>query len=198
MWRKEQTGVTGNESMTVDTAKENGRYIISKMEDQNVTSYSFKRKDEAVTLATKNAKPGDNEFGDIDPQVLFQRLIDVSDSTLDNTEEMFKYELNGRPSSLFDSGGLMMEAEKPSLANTIWQMGKCGAEDGIGESVKYVLDGGSLVQRIPWKCGASFDNMCKTTQISSTSIMEKLTLCLMATLLVHPQKMKLTCVGQKE
>ena len=55
----------------------------------------------------------------------------------------------------------MMEAEKPSLANTIWQMRKCGEEEGIGENVKYVLDGGSLVQRIPWKCGASFDNICE-------------------------------------
>ena len=102
--RNIETGVTGNDSVTVDKAKDNGKTIISKMEGQNVTSYSFKRKDEAVTLATRNTtKPGDTEFSDVDPQVLFQRLIAVSDSTLDNTEEMFKYELNGRPSSLFDS-----------------------------------------------------------------------------------------------
>ena len=74
---------------------------------------------------------------------------------------MFKYELNGRPSSLFDSAGLMMEAEKPSLANAIWEIESCGAKEEMDENVKNVLDGGSLVQRIPWQCGASFDKICE-------------------------------------
>jgi hypothetical protein len=101
-------------------------------------------------LATQNlVKPNDVEFIDVDPQVLFQQLIAVSDSTLDNTEEMFKYEFSGRPSSLFDSGGLLMETEKPNLMNSIWGLGNCGPNEKIGEHVKYILDGGSLIQRIP-------------------------------------------------
>ena len=62
---------------------------------------------------------------------------------------------------LFDSGGLLREAHKSSLADAIWGLGDCGVEK-TDESVHYVLDGGSLLQRIPWTKGDLFSTTCMT------------------------------------
>ena len=119
------------------------------MEGQKIVDFSFKKRNQAATLGAKNnVKIGEDNLC-IDSQLLFQRLLTVSDSVLENTEAIFKYELCGNPSSLFDSSGLLRVAQKPALANAIWELGQCGADSLLKEEVQYVLDGGSLVHRIP-------------------------------------------------
>ena len=66
-----------------------------------------------------------NDEVKFDPHILFQRLIIVSDQSVENTEEIFSYEMCGHPSSLFDASGLLREAQKPQLANTIAEQGDC-------------------------------------------------------------------------
>ena len=97
-----------------------------------------------LTLGSKTSlKVGSDEIS-IDPQILFQRLIAVSDDTLDDTEEIFRYDLSSQPSSLFDSSGLLCVAQKPSLAAAIREHGDFIESDILPGNVKYVLDGGSL------------------------------------------------------
>ncbi|WAR13570.1 hypothetical protein MAR_027750 [Mya arenaria] len=159
--RNIETGTVGEENVNVDTAKRIGEAILKEMEGKTVASHSFKRSSKAVTLGTKNAvKIGDEEIY-VDPQLLFQRLLTVSDASLDNPFEVFKYELSAVPAALFDSSGLMREAQKPSLANAIWELGVCGGEI-LTENVMYVLDGGSLLHRIPWKHGDTFQEICQS------------------------------------
>ena len=54
----------------------------------------------------------------------------------------------------------MREADKPQLANAIWNMGECGEGD-IPKDCAFVLDGGSLLHRIPWVQGYSFGMICE-------------------------------------
>ncbi len=81
----------------------------------------------------------------------------------DNLESAFKHELCSYPSALFDSSLLLREADKPALADAIWNACECEApadisEDGIQyvlDGIQYVLDGGALLQRIPWSRGST-------------------------------------------
>ena len=55
------------------------------MEGKKVTDFSVKRSSQVLTLGSKTSlKVGSDEIS-IDPQILFQRLIAVSDDTLDDT-----------------------------------------------------------------------------------------------------------------
>ena len=68
------TGINAGISVNVDTAKHVGEKILTSMAQQKVLQYSFKKKDQAVTLST-SAVILNNETIQIDPQLLFQRLI---------------------------------------------------------------------------------------------------------------------------
>ena len=68
-------GVNAHPSTNVENAKSIGTDIVNKREDVKVTEYTFKRKDQAVTLATKAAVKIDGDSIQVDTQLLFQRLI---------------------------------------------------------------------------------------------------------------------------
>ena len=157
--RNIETGVVADTSVNVDRAKEIGDVIVRGMEGKNIIDYTFKRSSQVVTLGAKNSLKVGGEEISIDPQILFQRLIAVSDDTLDNTEEIFSNELSSRPSALFDSSGLLREAQKPALAAAIWEQGDCSGEEILPDT-KFVLDGGSLLQRLPWSHGSTFGQIC--------------------------------------
>ena len=89
------------------------------MTDQFVTKYSFKRKEQAVTLASQSSvKVGDKQLH-VDPQLLFQRLI-VATRSSDDTEDIFAYELCSHPPALFDDSQMLREPQKSVLAEVIW------------------------------------------------------------------------------
>ena len=115
----------------------------------------IQQKNQAVTLGSERHIKVGGEDIDVDPQLLFQRIITVSNSTVEDVEDLFQYELCAYPAALFDSSGLMREADKPQLANAIWNMGECGEGD-IPKDCAFVVDGGSLLHRIPWVQGYSF------------------------------------------
>ncbi|KAH3712649.1 hypothetical protein DPMN_072402 [Dreissena polymorpha] len=92
---------------------------------KTVLEYSFKRTSQAVTLSSKSKVKVNGETVHIDPQLLFQRLTAAADRLYDSQEEIFKYELCSFPSSLFESSGLLKQADKPSLANAILALGDC-------------------------------------------------------------------------
>ncbi len=99
-----------------------------------------------------------------DPQLLFWRIIMVAGRMTENIGRHFRYELCGYPSSLFDASKLFREANKPILAYSIWTAGR-GAEmptqDEEDDVICHVLDGGSLIQRLPWKSDYTSKCICK-------------------------------------
>lgn len=147
--RNIETGCVAEDRVNVDSAKLIGDTILQNMENKIISGYSFKKSQKALTLPSKNViKIGKDEVC-VDPQLLFQRLLAVSDLSQDKLFDVFKYELSSNPTSLFDSSGLMRKAQTPALTNAIWDLGPCGVENLPTEYLLYVLDGGSLIHRIP-------------------------------------------------
>ena len=72
---------------------------------------------------------------------------------------MFKYELCSYPPALFDTSLMLRESQKSVLANAIWNLLPQDIP-GIPGEVKFVLDDGSLLQRIPWMQGATYKDIC--------------------------------------
>ena len=150
------TGVHAHPTFNVDTAHTVGSAILKSMEGKTSDEHTFRRKDQAVTLGTKSSILIDGEEVQIDPQLLFQRLIIVA-QTSDELESAFKHELCSYPPALFDSSLLLREAHKPALADAIWVLlGPDVQADVPNEDSRCVLDGGALIQRIPWIRGSTY------------------------------------------
>eukprot|EP00795_Rhopilema_esculentum_P011181 gene11182-biopygen2781 len=149
------TGVTAIDTVNADVAKEVGNKILEKMTGQYCKDFLFKRANQAITLdAKKHPKETDGDIH-VGPQLLFQRLIAVKSHTTEDTSKLFSYELCSVPASLFETNGSLRKANKPVLASTIRKMVDTEIEIP-SQPVRYVLDGGSLLQRISWKRGASY------------------------------------------
>ena len=52
----------------------------------------------------------------------------------------------------------MREPQKSALAQAMWSHGDCSLDENYEkeENIDYVIDGGSLLQRIPWEKGSMF------------------------------------------
>ena len=87
--RNIMNGVHANDTVNVDDAKDIGQGILTSMTGTFVTEFAFKRSNQAVTLATKSSVKTDGEKIQVDPQLLFQRLI-VALKSLDDMEAIFK------------------------------------------------------------------------------------------------------------
>ena len=159
--RNIDTGATADSRVNADITKEISTNIIQSMSDQNIPNFTFKISQQVITLSTKTSIKIDGEPIQVDPQLLFRRLTTTANTRFDDQSDIFKYELCCFPSSLFDSGGFLREAHKSSLADAIWDLGDCGVEK-TDDSVDYVQDGGSLLQRIPWTKGDLFSTTCMT------------------------------------
>ena len=94
----------------------------------------------------------------IDPQMLFQRLI-AAGTRNDQLEEIFDFELCSYPPAIRSQ--IWYEAcYKPALADAIWALMPKDVVWPTGQS-QYAVDGGSLVQRIPWQRGTTYNDICR-------------------------------------
>ena len=154
------TGLTAHDSVNVDTAREIGQLILMSMVGKRITDISFEKKKQAITLASRIALKIEDQSVQVDPQLIFQRLSLIATSgSIENPASIFKYELCTHPAALFDHSALPWEANKPALADALWKQVKIENEELL-QPVHYVLDGGSLLHRIPWTRGETFENVC--------------------------------------
>jgi hypothetical protein len=115
-----------------------------------------------VTLDSKTNLKVDGDEISVDPQLLFQRLLSAASGMFPDLSDIFRYELCNNPAALFEPSGMMRQAQKANLADTIWNLGDCSAADVvIQDNTRHVIDGGSLIQRIPWNKGATFGQICQ-------------------------------------
>ena len=70
----------------------------------------------------------------------------------------FTYELTTYPTALFETVDPLLEPQKSSLADEIWNMTKATSAT-LPEGAQVVLDGGSLLHRIMWNRGSSFESI---------------------------------------
>ena len=155
------TGVVAHTSVNAEQAEQIGNDIIAAMVNQDVFGYSFKRKNQVVNMTASVVAIG-KELIDIDPQLLFQRLVVVWEQ-YPNPAELFKYELCSYPPALFDESRLPRVANKAQFADSIWQRVKSVQTQPPGaDLVDFVIDGGALLQRLPWQQGATYSSICES------------------------------------
>ena len=89
----------------------------------------------------------------VDPQLLFQRLPIVANSSNYSMDDLLKYERSSQPTALFDNHGLLCHANKPQLTDVLSssQPSDESKQSSDCQPVYNVLNGGSLLQRFPWK-----------------------------------------------
>ena len=102
-------GMHAQATVNADKALEIGSRILNQMDGISPADYTFKRKDQAITMASKNAVKVDGESIEVDPQLLFQRLSTAAGSDL---EASLAYELCIYPSALFESPNLLLESHE--------------------------------------------------------------------------------------
>ncbi|CAG2245843.1 unnamed protein product [Mytilus edulis] len=159
--RNIETGMVADSDANADEAKTVGDKIIESIAGNLVSEISFKKKDQIVTLDAKRPSGSNiSQQPQVDPQLMFQRLTAVGQDSLNNTAELFEYELSSFPSSLFEANGLPKQAAKATLADAIWNMGDCQAQELPETNIVHVIDGGSLLYRIPWIKGQTFSQIC--------------------------------------
>lgn len=154
------TGVEAVDYVNVDNARSIGQQIIASMNGQNVEQLSLKKKDQAVTMDSKSFVRVNEEKVEVTSQLLFQRLSVIARDSEEDTATMFSYELSIYPASLFEAPGKMLKSQKSILGDYLWSL--VGAEAGTIRSesnMVFVLDGGALLHRIPWKAGSSFGHI---------------------------------------
>ena len=96
-----------------------------------------------------------SESVEIDPQLLFQRLITAGTNSGD-LDNVFRYELCSYPPAIFKHTNIMLEADKPTLADALWK-DMPDKDDKVPKNVHYALDGGSLLHRAPFETGQTWE-----------------------------------------
>ena len=154
--RNISTGVTAPPHVNVHESKSIGKHILASMEGNPVASYIFRKKEQAVTMDTKSTIKIQDEYVHVDPLLLFQRLLTVSTKN-GELQNVFDHEPCHYPPALFESVNAIRSTTKSSLADALW----CSeaARPGPSETVKYVLDDGTLLHRIPWTIGDTYDQI---------------------------------------
>ena len=91
------------------------------MVGEKVSDFSFKWKDQAITMGAKKGVKVDGEIVQFEPHILFQKHA-VAAERFDNIdpETIFKHELTTIPKALAETPELLHEAQKSTLADTIW------------------------------------------------------------------------------
>ena len=153
------TGISADTNVNVQNLFIVGKDVVTNMEGQAVFSYSHKRTNAVKTLVSTTAVTVDKERG-IDPALLFQRCIVVSQSGDLCLEEVMKYELSPYPPSLFELKNLLRKPDKAPLLHAVRSLVN-SSNDAILQVIPktdhYVLDGGSLIHRLKWTGGSTYN-----------------------------------------
>ena len=140
------TGVTAGPKVNFDRAEIIGKDMVAKMMDQNVFEFSFQCENQATNMQTTSVIIREETIN-IDPhvQVLIQRLIAINDRH-EYSAELFKYELCSHPPALFERYGLPREANKPQIADAVWEVTKSVQTKIPSDKTHFEIDGGALLQ----------------------------------------------------
>ena len=154
------SGRAAESSVNADQAKLLGENILHRMIGKNALEITFNRKHQVVTMATKTAVKINGETIQVDPSLLFQRLVKVAEATPTLLASAFCFELSNIPTSLFDTSGLPRQANKAALAQFIWSTSK-QTNSQLPQDVFFVIDGGSLLHQLAWPRGSTYNELAE-------------------------------------
>ena len=112
------TGVTADDDVNVCEIKEVGQGILSTMTGKSVDEHVFKKKDQVITMNASTSRVIiEQEHINIDPQLLFQRMLTVAPTTEDNMLCMKK------------------TRSSPTMSDLSWMEERCSREcHGLNDS----------------------------------------------------------------
>ena len=138
-------GIVAGPEMYVHDFESVGNKVIADMIGESAFTYKFQRKGRAQTLGNISAvKIAPDRT--IDPALLFQRFLVVSRSGDLSLKAVLTFELSPYPPALFETRNILRKADKPQLAQAIWEYAKDLSSEAVMETAPvtdcYVLDGG--------------------------------------------------------
>ena len=99
--RNTATGVVAEPTVNTDRAKEVGKMILAKLVDKNCVNFSLMRKDQAIAQSVNSAVKFRGESIQVDPPLLFQRLVTSAKGMYEDPSFVFQYELCSFPPAIF-------------------------------------------------------------------------------------------------
>ena len=155
------TGINADDNVNVHDLFTVGKDIVNKLEGHSIFTYSHKRNMKVKTLASAKAvKVAEDRT--IDPALLFQRFLVVSQTGELSLDEVMKYELSPYPPCIFEAKNQLRKADKPALVEAL-RNHATSVDNAVRESVPktehYVLDGGSLLHRLKWTEGSTYSSI---------------------------------------
>ena len=126
-------GAVADDGVKMHEYKSVGCKIMQKMIGQPAFTFSFSRKDKAITLGQTSAiKVAPDRT--IDSALLFQRFLVVSQTGELSLEEVMRYELTPFPPALFEARNVFRKADKPQLAKAICDHAQDAIQDSVPET----------------------------------------------------------------
>ena len=143
------SGITVDSWVNVHQAVLVGEAILEKMYGVDAPEFIFSKKDFAVVLDQKQQFDNDSEKVQVDPQLLFQRLLTIRKGhTVENKIDNFlQYELSSSPPELFDEYGLLRQAMETQLSEFLSQRLPTLMTE-VDIPIFTVYESGSLLHRI--------------------------------------------------
>ena len=109
--------MTAQVRVNVEKAREIEVKIVESMAGKSTDEFTFRKANQAVTLVSRSTVKIKGEHVNIDPQLLFQRLLTVRGRCDDDVTSLFQYELCTYPAALFESSSLPLQPNKAVLAD---------------------------------------------------------------------------------
>ena len=138
--------------------------LLKDMDGQTTSEYVIKKKHQTINFASKNkVNINENYSFSVDPKLLFQRLIVMTDDYSVTLKEALQYELTSFPLSIFEDANNMSHAYKSALADEVDRMYNhdklCTPEELPPIVTRFVLDGGSLIQSLQLQKKSTFQHI---------------------------------------
>ena len=152
------TGLVAPETVTIGDVEVLGSNIVTDMVGKSVTTYTFKRTKQAIPLPANQPKSKANDV-EIDSGLLFQRILTACLKSPHDMKDAFAYELAHYPMSLFNDFGFMRDSQKHELGSLLHSTYLlCDVQPDF-HSWEFVVDGGLLLHKIPWKKGVTYNDI---------------------------------------
>ena len=117
-WQTIITGINADTDVNVQDLFSADKETVTQMEGQAIFSYTYKRKAKVKTLAaSRTIKITEDQT--IDPTLLFQRFLVISQSGELGFNEILHYELSPHPPSLFEAKDILCKPDKAQLLEAI-------------------------------------------------------------------------------
>ena len=151
-------GINADTDVNVQDLFSAGKETVTHMEGQAIFSYTYKQKAKVKTLtASRTMKITEDQT--IDPALLFQRFLVVSQSGDLGLDEVLHYEHSPHLPSLFEANNVLHKPDKARLLEVIREYlssSKAAKLEAIPKTDHYVLDGSSLLRHLKWKEGSTY------------------------------------------